>query len=391
MNTACAPLPGQTPARAVGWRAASGRLLCAWVGLFCSVVLLAGCGTDGGSRWLDNPLHQADQSFGFQSFNDWKHAAGPPEHGLYHGPVRPTAFGFTELLPSWNPAALTGERYLVLWVRVRDRATRAWSAWLYIGQWGNAPRADRQTAFAFGEVAIDVLELDRPADAFQLGVEAGGASGEAGLGALLNKVAVVVSGPAAQAPDRYVAALDEADRAAVAGGAWRRDLAVPFLPQRLLPEALWSRGCSPTATSMVLRYRGIANCTPARAARSVYDAEHDLYGNWGRAVAYAGSLGLDAELARFRTWDQLKAAIARGQPVIASIRFESGAFPSNPMGQTAGHLIVIRGLTESGDAIVNDSALPGEGDGIVYKADELARAWLGKGGVAYLIGGPAAR
>ena len=57
------------------------------------------------------------------------------------------------------------------------------------------------------------------------------------------------------------------------------------------------------------------------------------------------------------------------------------------MNQTAGHLIVVRGLDANGDAIVNDPAYDtdNEGDGVIYKAEELARAWLAKGGVGYVI------
>ena len=77
--------------------------------------------------------------------------------------------------------------------------------------------------------------------------------------------------------------------------------------------------------------------------------------------------------------------IANGQPIIASIRFESGTFPSNVMDQTNGHLVVIRGLTPGGDAVMNDSASKERGEGIVYRSEELARAWLRHGGVAYII------
>ncbi|MEO8376598.1 MAG: C39 family peptidase, partial [Candidatus Sumerlaeota bacterium] len=98
--------------------------------------------------------------------------------------------------------------------------------------------------------------------------------------------------------------------------------------------------------------------------------------------------GLDAWVRRFRNWDQVKEQIAKGQPVIASIRFGVGEFPSNPLKSSGGHLIVIRGFAENGDVIVNDPAHKDVGNGIIYKADELARAWFEKGGVAYIIHQP---
>jgi hypothetical protein len=121
-------------------------------------------------------------------------------------------------------------------------------------------------------------------------------------------------------------------------------------------------------------------------ALAIYDAEADIFGNWHRAVARAGELGLDGWIIRVRNWEQVKSYIASGQPLIAAIRFRDGEFPSNIMRSTAGHLIVVRGFKPNGDVICNDPAHREKGNGIVYKADELARAWFqNAGGVAYVI------
>jgi hypothetical protein len=90
---------------------------------------------------------------------------------------------------------------------------------------------------------------------------------------------------------------------------------------------------------------------------------------------------------RFRNWEKVKEEIAKGRPVIASIAFRKGEFPSAVISRTNGHLIVIRGLTEAGDVIVNDPASREKGEGAVYKAEELGRAWFGHGGVGYVIRG----
>src|SRR6202044_1848419 len=110
-----------------------------------------------------------------------------------------------------------------------------------------------------------------------------------------------------------------------------------------------------------------------------WDSEYLLYGNWNRAVARAGALGLDAWVTRFRNWQQVRATLASGQPIIASIRFKEGEFPSNVQNSTEGHLIVIRGMTAEGDAICNDPANRQRGNHVIYKADELGRAWFGRG------------
>jgi hypothetical protein len=135
---------------------------------------------------------------------------------------------------------------------------------------------------------------------------------------------------------------------------------------------------------MVMAYMGVDRSTEENAL-AIYDEEYDMFGNWNRAVQRAGELGLDAWLQRFRNWDQVKSMIAKGQPIVAGIKFNKGEFPSALYASTNGHLIVIRGFTKSGDVIVNDPASRTKGDGVVYKASELAKAWFGHGGVGYVI------
>jgi hypothetical protein len=169
----------------------------------------------------------------------------------------------------------------------------------------------------------------------------------------------------------------------------RVDLPVPFRAQGIENRAISGSICSPTSVSMVMAWAGIDKPTVENAL-AIWDDDYALFGNWNRAVQYAATLGLDARLERFTTMDQVRARLAEGQPIIASINFERGTFPSNVMNATDGHLIVIRGYTESGDLIVNDPASKDRGNGIVYKADELANAWLvNTGGVGYIIHRPA--
>ena len=304
-----------------------------------------------------------------------------PRTGSWTSPEVPTPFGFTELIPSWNVTA-PSDTGLRLEVRVRSRGRGRWSPWLDLGSWGRTRASgSRTTSWRTGHVNVDYLALKRPADAYQVRVEFISFSLDRATAPSARRLAISYSG---------VVAVDLGSRS-LAGPAsvihslgWARDLPVPFRTQKDAPKSLSGEICSPTCVSMVMAYCGVDRPTVENAL-AIYDPESEIFGNWGRAVARAGELGLDAWVTRFRNWDDVKAQVAAGQPVVASVRFRAGEFPSAVLPETDGHLIVIRGFTASGDVIVNDPASRDRGNGAVYRAGELARAWFGHGGVGYVI------
>ena len=372
------------------------------VALVVAAVRTPGSRRHSGENDLGNPPGMMDRLDVFDSIGAWESGtregvavltapprvaptlvppARPPVSGgnpAWTSPEVPTAFAFTELIPSWNVTAPPGTG-LRLDVRVRS-AGGAWSPWMYLGSWGTTRgREKRVTSCRHGAVNVDYLALRAPADAYQVRVQFTRA--DAGRAPALRRLAVSYSGVVA----------DERTRAALAGPAapappagWARDLAVPFRTQRDVKGPMSGNICSPTSVSMVMAYCGVDRPT-VETAQAVYDPDNDLFGNWGRAVARAGELGLDAWVTRFRSWDAVKLQIAAGTPVVASIRFKAGEFPGAVLPKTSGHLIVVRGFTASGDVIVNDPASKQRGNGVVYRADELARAWFGHGGVGYVI------
>jgi hypothetical protein len=298
-----------------------------------------------------------------------------PRTGRWTSPECPAAFAFTELVPSWNVSA-PPETGLRLDVRVRTKRRQSWTPWLYLGSWGRTPPAAEKTlSCRGGEVNVDYLALDAPADAYQVRVTLVSFSADPAVTPALRRVGVCYSGVTGEA------------RAGAPIEGWARDLNVPFRTQKDAPKALSGEICSPTSVTMVLAHLGVDRPL-AENAVAIWDGENEMFGNWGRAVARASELGMDGWLTRFRTWDQVKREVAAGQPVIASIRFEKGTFPSAVLPSTSGHLIVIRGFTAGGDVIVNDPASRERGNGAVYRADELARAWFDHGGVAYVIRRP---
>lgn len=287
-----------------------------------------------------------------------------------------TEFAFTELLPSWN--VTVPENAGVRWdVRVRDVKTKQWSDWLYIGYWGRVTRDHRKTEFEGGEVDVDTLRLTSPANAFELRATTMSFDLEKPALPKVRALQAVYSRP-------LEGELKESAEKLPA----RVDLPVPYRAQGVENKCISGSICSPTSTSMVMQWAGVDRPTQTNAL-AIWDDDYAIFGNWNRAVQYAASMGLEARLERFTTIHQVHTRLAQGQPIIASINFEPGTFPSNVMNSTDGHLIVIRGYTESGDLIVNDPASKDRGNGIIYKANELAHAWLvNTGGVGYIIKKP---
>jgi Peptidase_C39 like family len=306
-----------------------------------------------------------------------------PRRGSWTSAEIAADFPITEVIPSWN-ASVPADAGMAVSVRVRNaRQGGEWSPWLYFGGWGREAAAEKVVRYNHGVVHVDTLVLDRPADTFQVRVDLAAYSFDAAANPAVRRVAVSYSGVIA----------DEAERARLLQpvkieGTWARRLEVPYRTQGDTPKPLRGETCSPTSVSMVLEYWGY-NRPTVENALAIYDAEHEMFGNWNRAVQRAGELGLDAWLTRFRSWDAVKAEIAKGRPVIAAVQFKKGEFPAAAIASTNGHLIVIRGFTPAGDAIVNDPASRDKGNGAVYPAADLARAWFGHGGVGYVIVGKA--
>jgi peptidase C39-like protein len=357
---------------------------------------------------LGNPPGMVDRLDMFETAEDWEAGellgvhvvdgqillgAGPgvlakslrryPDAGRWISPVVETDFEFTELLPSWNvdTPTDTGVRFEV---RARDARSGEWSPWLHAGLWGRTTfHPERPVWFEGGFVNVDILILMRPADAYQIRaqLESYHLAGE-NL-PRVRRIAAVHSGVVE----------DEAMRAAVTEpvtieGEWARDLGVPYIQQQSLGPPIGTSVCSPTSVTMVLRHWGFDEPLLDNAM-AIYDPEFNLFGNWNRAVTLPGELGLDAWLIRFRTMDQIRAEIARGQPVIASVVIKQGEITD--LTYSGGHLVVIRGLTPEGDVILNDPFLP-EGEGgaaAIWRAEEFAHVWFDRGGVGYIIRPPA--
>ena len=292
--------------------------------------------------------------------------------------LRPLAIEpFVELLPSWNIDCGEGGGF-----RVEGRfatLTEELGPWVTFGGWGPAPEgASEATRWgpegAQHRVAIDVLEAATPLSRVQLRVVAAG-----GAPLSLEHLTFV-----ATLPSERAAGLDRSAPAP----AEDLVLEVPSRSQRDGGEAIAHRICSPTSVSMLLAFHGKEHGTDAVAA-ALFDADHDLYGNWNRAVQGAFLLGVRGRLERMATWSDAERALRAGHPFAISIRAAEGELKGAPYAKTSGHLLVVCGLLANGRVVVRDpAASPVDKVARTYSRADLERVWLARNGVAYVLHGP---
>ncbi|MEO0629448.1 MAG: C39 family peptidase, partial [Planctomycetota bacterium] len=249
-----------------------------------------------------------------------------------------------------------------------------WSEWMAVADWGEVP-AERRTPsrWAGGTIAIDELIANLPVARMRVRVVA--MSAPNGVASpMLARVDVVVS-----RRDR-----DRVLDAAVGSGV-RVD--TPFRPCEITNDAaLASRLCSPTALAMLLAQRATHPGYTDLIER-VYDAQHDLYGVWPRAIQAAHTFGVPGRLHRFGDWAEVRDHLSTVGPIAISLRAAEGEVRGMGYDASSGHIIVLTGVTESGDAIVVDPAFGDESEARrTYPAHDLSEVWLRRArGTAYVL------
>ena len=187
-------------------------------------------------------------------------------------------------------------------------------------------------------------------------------------------------------PDAYLATVSFGGSAPGSGAEnkGRRHIEVPAKSQMTLDPAIANRVCSPTCVAMLIeRFGGSAE--PEAVAAAAHHASTGLYGVWPANIHAAGAWGLQGYLTHFSGWEAARALLDRGQPLVASIRFEEGQLPGAPIRRTSGHLVVLCGY--DGDcALVNDPAAPDAASvPRRYPLGPFLQAWLGGSGVGYVL------
>jgi hypothetical protein len=302
---------------------------------------------------------------------------------VYESPVLRAQRPFHELCASFNADVPSGAG---LWFEVRvaraddgGAATggESWSDWLRLCEWGRGqPNWAPTTECAFGRVDVDTFRASTPCELVQYRLVAW--PGDARDPAIhVARVDVTLSTRDGLAPEPREVPIPEA--------AWKLRLPVPFRSQKAVRPELAPRVCSPTSIAMVMEFHGVKRATEDVAKR-VYDSEHDLYGNWTRAIQGAYTFGVAGYLTRVSAWRDVERSIAIGEPLVASIAAGPGDLAGAPYAETAGHLIVIAGFDADGNVLVADPAAESEAGGVrSYTRAELEKCWIARGGTAYVF------
>jgi hypothetical protein len=346
------------------------------------------------------------------SYRDsYLHTTKTYAYSTWTSPVRPLAFGATELVSSWDAQTPAGT-----WLKVELDATMEdghQTGWLDLGDWAALDTDIARTSISpsaspYGAVSTDTFNA-----------AAGHSVQSYQLRATLYRLATGTATPRLWQVGAFASLVPARTgvTASPLGGAEGTELAVPRYSQQIHVGQYKKYGgggdawCSPTSTEMITEYWGagptaadLARVDPSYAdpsvdyaARETYDYAYQGTGNWPFNAGYASHYGLDAEVVRLRNVDDLEQLVKAGIPVAISVAFDSTELTGAGY-STAGHLMVVIGFTAGGDFIVNDPFSPSDAAvRHVYQRAQLENIWLrtywtradgstgyGSGGVAYV-------
>ncbi len=344
------------------------------VAFLLPLALFSGCRTAPTSVKLE-----FSHFVGLDNFSTFARSQNERGETILLSPEIRSGIPWNELVVSWNAREPAGS-----FLKVEASAISAGHATKFyqLGDWSADnqafPRSSvRNQKDADGSVRTDTLVLKDLADAVQIRVTLGGTNGAKPtlkfLGASFSNTRV----PAATLRPNQAA--------------WGKIVSTPERSQHGYPGA--SGWCSPTSLSMALaRWADILgrpemNLSVPQVADAVFDASYNGTGNWAFNTAFAGSFGgMRSYVTRFDDLAEAEDWIAAGIPVILSARWD-WLRQGRPL-DSAGHLIVCVGFTETGDVIINDPAAHldrGQSVRQIYKREDVLRSWSWSHHTVYLV------
>jgi len=302
---------------------------------------------------------------------------------LVESPIVETNVPAGEIVVSWNSITPPGS---YLHVYVRTRHGDFWSKRFTVAIWNRDNKPTQRTSLKlqkdmFGRMESDTLFLDTPADAFRVSAKLCSTDGVNYPTLRMLTVSAIATNPV-KFPTR------------ARKSAWGVDIPVPERSQLTVPDG--NRFCSATSTAMVLDFwaqklnRPELSVPLQTAVDGIYDVGWGGTGNWTFNTAYAAEFGgIRAYVTRFGSLAELEMWIAQELPVIVSVDYNK--LRGRQTKQRMGHLMVLRGFTETGDPIFNDPYTfldKGESVRKVFQRKNFERSWLtqeGSRGTVYLI------
>jgi len=206
----------------------------------------------------------------------------------------------------------------------------------------------------------------------------------------LRKAQLVVELVAQNAPTDYLLVIsrraqqinqtNSAATAALARMAQRPEVSVPGISQMVQPSRQRTRTCSPTSLAMLMRHYGTA-FHPAFIDQCL-EPTSSLYGVWPLNLMQASRRGFVGAVELISSWQEVAVIQA---PFVASIRFGPQQLEGAPLAETAGHLVLVRGTTQT-HVLCNDPAAP-SADSVArhYDLAQFSRAWLEYRGATYIV------
>lgn len=315
----------------------------------------------------------------------------------------------TQIIPFWHidtPPGITAE----IRVRAAAEVTGAFSDWVTVASWSSQGTGESTTLTAqqvhglrtdADTVIVDTAALGGPARLVDLAVRAVPAARAAAAPVTVHWIDALTRTPARP-------------RAEITASAPRGidiEHRLPQISQHacgvLDGFAQADSWCSPTSLTMVMEWLSAGGAHAELDAhavsppagedaadrvhptiRGVWDRTYGGAGNWAFNVAWANGQGFNARLDALYSMREAEELLAAGEVLIASVSFTSEQLPQAGY-PTAGHLLIITGVTTAGDVRVHD---PGRAiaDGVraVYPREAFERAWLsaeGSGGLVYRL------
>jgi hypothetical protein len=370
-------------------------------------------GTHEGTGQADDSLTLTDPvgTMEYDDPHDADAATTTYEYGTWTSPeVDPGDFGLTELVASWNADAPVGS-----WIQVEvsgDTNTGTTSKWYVLGRWAEHDTGFHPTSLSGqgdedATVLIDTLATRAGITFVDYRIRVT-LYREAGTQVTPSVGFVGAMASYVNAPKKHeVSATTMESTVELDVPTYSQETHIGHFPQYDNGGEAW---CSPTSTTMVLRYWDDTAPAPAGselydwvyaevpdeqdpwvdyAARYTYDYNYDGAGNWPFNTAYAARFGNEAFVTRLRSLAEAEPFIKAGIPLVVSMSFKESELDGAGYG-TNGHLLTIAGLEADGDVIVNDPAshlIPDNDEvRVVYDRAEFEEAWIGTtGGLSYVI------